>query len=109
MYIFHITDQTTWEADKNDLTYEGDTLSSEGFIHCCFRQQIERVLLNWFEGKNNLVVLEIDPEKIRSLIKYENLNGGEETYPHIYGPINIDAVVSVIPIVKGKTDETRIE
>ena len=105
MQLFHITDQATWEAVKNAQAYEGDSLSSEGFIHCCFREQIEGVLSNWFKGKDNLVLLEIDPQKVRSPIKYENLGGGDDTFPHIYGPLNTDAVLTIQHIKKGKRDE----
>ena len=109
MHIFHITDQAVREAIKSTRTYEGDTLSSEGFIHCCFREQIQNVLANWFKGKDNLVLIEIDPHKVHSMIKYENLDGGEETFPHIYGPLNTDAVVNVKQIVKGKWNDTNIQ
>ena len=109
MHIFHITERLTWEAVKGTRTYEGDTLSSDGFIHCCSLEQIDNVLENWFRGKRDLVILEINPEKLHSPVKYENLEGGEESFPHIYGPINIDAVVNVKPIIKGKNDETNIE
>ena len=105
MLLFHITDQATWEAVKNSQFYEGDTLLSERFIHCCFREQIEGVLSNWFKGKDNLVLLEIDPQKVRSPIQYENLDGGNDTFPHIYGPINTDAVLNVQHIKKGKWNE----
>lgn len=94
MHIFHITDQSTWRDAKHGSLYEGDTLSTDGFIHCCFLEQIEGVLLNWFKGRCNLVILEIDPEILLSPIKYENLEGGLETFPHVYGPINLDAVVN---------------
>jgi len=109
MHIFHITEQATWEAAKCALSYDGDTLSSDGFIHCCFLEQIDNVLENWFKGKRDLVILEINPEKLNSPVKYENIEGGQEMFPHIYGPINIDAVVNEKPIKKGKNDETNIE
>ena len=94
MHIFHITDQSTWQEAKHGTLYEGDTLSIDGFIHCCLFEQIERVLLNWFKGKHDLVILEIDPEILHSHIKYENLEGGVEAFPHVYGPINLDAVIN---------------
>jgi len=94
MHIFHITEQSTWRKAKHNTFYEGDTLSVDGFIHCCLFEQIEDVLINWFEGKHDIVILEIDPEKLLSPVKYENLEGGQEMFPHIYGPINLDAVIN---------------
>ncbi len=94
MNIFHITDQSIWQEAKLGTLYEGDTLSVDGFIHCCFFEQIEGVLKKWFKGKRDLVILEIDPEILLSQIKHENLEGGLDSFPHVYGPINLDAVVS---------------
>jgi len=94
MHIFHITDQATWQKVKHSTLYEGDTLSSYGFIHCCLSEQIDGVLKNWFKGKHDLVIVEIDPEKLISPVEYENLESGKETFPHVYGPINLDAVVN---------------
>jgi len=93
MHIFHITERSTWQEAKHDTLYEGGTLSIDGFIHCCLFEQIEDVLLTWFKGKHDLVILEIDPEILLSPVKYENLEGGLEMFPHVYGPINLDAVI----------------
>lgn len=98
MHIFHITDQSTWQEVKLGSLYAGDALSDDGFIHCCLFEQIEGVLLNWFKGKRDLVILEIDPELLLSPIKYENREGGLEAFPHVYGPINLDAVINEKPV-----------
>lgn len=98
MHIFHITDRATWQKVKHTALYEGDTLSSDGFIHCCLLEQIDSVLQNWFKGKRDLVIVEIDTENLISPVKYENFEGGQETFPHVHGPINIDAVVSEKPV-----------
>jgi len=95
MHIFHITEQSTWDGVQENPLYEGGSLKSDGFIHCCLFDQIEDVLGNWFAGKHRLVILEIDAKKMTSPVKYENFEGGSETFPHVYGPINIDAVVNV--------------
>jgi uncharacterized protein (DUF952 family) len=94
MHIFHITEEKTWNASKNSPEYKGDSLADDGFIHCCTSGQIEGVLKKWFKGKENLILLKIDIDKLLSPIKYENLEGGVELFPHIYGPINTAAVVS---------------
>ena len=74
-------------------SYESPTLKEEGFIHCAKRAQVKGVLERYYKDATNLIVLEIDERKIRSQIKYENTVGGPELFPHIYGPINIDAVL----------------
>lgn len=54
-----------------------------------------------FRGQTGLVLLEIDPNKVRAEIKYENCEGGEENFPHIYGRLNADSVVRVIAFEAG--------
>ncbi len=75
MHIFHITERSTWQKAKHGNLYEGDTLSVDGFIHCCLFEQIEGVLLNWFKGKRGLVILEIDPEILLSPIECKSNRG----------------------------------
>lgn len=92
--IIHITDDRTWKEALKIGEYQADTLESEGFIHCCLPEQVQGVLEKWFQGVQGLLLLEIDPDRIKSRIKYENLEGGKDLFPHIYGPINLDAVLS---------------
>jgi uncharacterized protein (DUF952 family) len=48
-----------------------------------------------FRGQPGLVLLSIDTDKVTAEIRYENLEGGEQMFPHIYGALNTDAVVKV--------------
>lgn len=92
--ILHITSKESWdEALKSGKYIKG--VAADGFIHCSTPEQIDGVARRLFKGVQNLAILEIDPEKLQSKIKYENQTQGEDLYPHIYGPLNLDAVVSV--------------
>lgn len=92
--ILHITTKKDWEKAKEKNEYRGDTLDSEGFIHCSTPEQIDEVAQCLFKGKKDLMLLEIDETKVKSEIKYEDAENGK-LYPHIYGPLNIDAVINV--------------
>ena len=70
------------------------SLETEGFIHCSTSDQLAAVANRKFREKEDLLVLTIDSSRVRPEIRYENLEGGEEQFPHIYGPLNVDAVVS---------------
>ena len=93
--ILHITKREYWEKAKLQGVYRGDTLDSYGFIHCSTSKQIVKVANNLFHSQKGLVLLYIVTSKVRSKIKYE-FAGSEELYPHIYGPLNIDAVIKVV-------------
>ena len=96
MLIFHITQRKDWDDAQIIGSYQADSLSTHGFIHCSTREQYIRVANSRFHGNDGLVLLLIDPEKVNQEIRYENLEGGAALFPHIYGPLNIDAVVKVI-------------
>ncbi|MBS7615775.1 DUF952 domain-containing protein [Candidatus Bathyarchaeota archaeon] len=93
--ILHIAKQEQWEQAKGTGVYTGDTFESEGFIHCSTPKQIIKVANALFHGQKGLVLLVIDSDKVKSKILYEGVEGSER-YPHIYGPLNIDAIVKVL-------------
>ena len=67
----------------------------DGFVHCSTEDQVVNVADTRFRGQKGLVLLCIDTDKVTAEIRYENLEGGQELFPHIYGEINTDAVVQV--------------
>jgi len=68
----------------------------DGFIHCCTAAQLEYVGERYFRGQQDLILLCIDAGRVTAPIKYEDLNGEGMLFPHIYGPINTDAVNNVV-------------
>ncbi|GJM26425.1 MAG: hypothetical protein DHS20C16_28400 [Phycisphaerae bacterium] len=91
--ILHIATIDSWKTGKASGFYAIDTLKSEGFIHCSTPKQVVRVARERFAGRDDLVLLEIAENRVRVEIKYENCEGGTELFPHLYGPLNVDAVV----------------
>jgi uncharacterized protein (DUF952 family) len=94
--ILHITTRDAWERATVSRSYRADTLESQGFIHCSKPEQVIRVANSLFRGQDNLVLLCIDSGEVDAEIRYENLEGGEQRFPHIYGPLNVEAVVRVL-------------
>jgi uncharacterized protein (DUF952 family) len=103
--IFHITQAQDWAravtAGEYRVSTLGKTLDDVGFIHCSREDQVERVANAAFVGTDQLVVLVIDPDRVGAPITYENLEGGSELFPHIYGPLGPDAVDEVMPLEAG--------
>ena len=78
--------------------YEAPSLDIEGFIHCSTEHQIPGVLERYYKGKTNLVKLIIDTTKLKYKLVYELAPSVNQEFPHIYGPINLDAVIEIISL-----------
>jgi uncharacterized protein (DUF952 family) len=92
--ILHIAARERWEAARGAGVYRGETLESEGFIHASTPAQIVATANRYYRGRTDLILLSIDPARVGAEIRWEAAANGE-LYPHIYGPLNVDAVVRV--------------
>ncbi len=98
--VYHITTPELWGTVSDGGSYQAPSLGTEGFIHCSTREQLERSMNRFFSGCDSVIVLRIDPDLLRSELKYEPADGDE--FPHIYGELNVDAVTGVEYIARGE-------
>ena len=92
--IYHIVSAADWAKFAGEQTYEADSLRSEGFIHLSEQQQVAGVLDRYYRNVPDLLLLHIDPTKLTHELKYE-VATNDERFPHLYGPIDKDAVVAI--------------
>jgi uncharacterized protein (DUF952 family) len=88
--IVHICEKTAWEEAQVAGEYHPRSLDTEGFIHASLPEQVLRVANRFYAGQNGLLLLWIDPQRVRAPVRYEPADG--ELFPHIYGALNLDAV-----------------
>ena len=93
MFIYHIILPEIWKQVRNEPLYRHESLAAEGFIHCSYEDQLDGVIGRYYANHDELVVLTIDTEKLAARLVAEPSTGGE-IYPHIYGPLNMSAVVA---------------
>ncbi len=91
--IYHITTKSAWEEALQAGYYEAESLSKEGFIHTSTFAQVPGVLQRYYQGKVDLLLLHIDESLLKAPLKYELAPSVNEMFPHIFGAINIDAVI----------------
>jgi uncharacterized protein (DUF952 family) len=96
--IYHITTQEKWASAQAGGQYEAETLASEGYMHCSTEAQVAGVLDRYFKGQTGLVKLTIDRAKVERPLVFELAGSINEVFPHIHGPLNLDAVVAVSEI-----------
>ena len=97
--IFHIAFTADWkaavDAGEYRISTRGRTLDEEGFIHCSSSgEQVQRVARSFYADADDLVLLTIDPFRVGAPVRWEAVGAAGEEYPHIYGPLPVDAVLS---------------
>lgn len=93
--IYHITTKADWEKAKQNGFYEHPSLKEEGFIHCSEEHQVAGVLERFFNGETGLIKLVIDTGKLASRYVQEWSPSTLDTFPHVYGVIDTNAVIRI--------------
>lgn len=106
--IFHIAQDENWQQTQLTKTYQTDNLGSAGFIHCSTKQQLVQVTNRFFAGQTELILLCIDTDLVQSPIKYEE-SEPNQLFPHIYGALNLDAVVKVLTWNVGQNGQFSLD
>jgi uncharacterized protein (DUF952 family) len=96
--IYHVTTANEWKAAEEKGFYETPSLKEEGFIHCSQENQVAGVLERYFAGKTGVIKLVIDSDKLSNRFVFEWSPSTADTFPHVYGPIDLDAVIDVVKI-----------
>jgi len=97
--IYHVTDAARWARSQAEGVHTASTrdveLADEGFIHCSTAEQWPGVVERYYAGVPDLLLLHVDESLLSSPVVVEQLGGATEPFPHIYGPIDLAAVVQV--------------
>jgi uncharacterized protein (DUF952 family) len=107
--IYHIATTSDWARAQRDGEYavstRGVTLADQGFIHASTAGQLASVANLFYRGVPDLLVLVIDTDRVAAEIRYERVPGADAPFPHIYGPLNVDAVIATRPLEAGPDGE----
>jgi glutathione S-transferase len=102
--IFHIAEASDWQLAQVSGDYRvstrGRTLADDGFIHAARREQVLAVAEAFYADAGPLVLLGIDPTRLSSPVRDDEVASGL-VFPHVYGPIDLEAVVTVAPLERG--------
>lgn len=98
--IYHIISRPDWEAARERGEYRPESLASAGFIHCSLSGQVVRVTNAFYRDQEDLLLLEIDCNRLQADVRYEDLLGEGMRFPHIYGPLNLGAVIGAYNMLR---------
>ncbi|GAB4026198.1 DUF952 domain-containing protein [Spirosoma koreense] len=101
--IYHIVQAADWASQENQPDYEAASLQSEGFIHLSTQAQVPGTLNRYYQNVSNLLLLHVDADKLKHELRYEAATNNDR-FPHLYGPLNKDAVVRIEPLNEVSTN-----
>jgi uncharacterized protein (DUF952 family) len=78
-----------------------ESLATEGFIHCSTVEQVVATADRIFQGSGALLLLVVDPDRLTAPLKWERATDVDAEFPHVFGPLNVDAVVGTAVMVEG--------
>ena len=98
--ILHIVRRSEWDEAVRRGSYAPESLRGEGFIHCSTQAQVIDTANRFYRGQRDLVVVCIEEQRLRAELRWEapaqpHGAASGELFPHLYGELNIDAVVKV--------------
>jgi uncharacterized protein (DUF952 family) len=100
--IFHVALPPDWAAARAaggpyEVSTRGATLHDVGFIHACRTlDQVDKVRRSFYADLDDLLLLVIDTDRLDAPVRHEPADG--DVFPHIYGPLPLDAVIEVRPL-----------
>ena len=98
MIIYHIVTAADWDSAAQSDTYQATGFAAEGFIHLSTAAQVAGVLERYYVGITDLRLLHIDTDLLTAELKWEPATN-QELFPHLYGPLNKNAIqkVEILP------------
>ncbi len=104
--ILHIAPRLDWERAKEAGEYRPPSLESEGFIHFSTPSQVVEVANALYAGRDDLVLLVVNPAQLTAPLRWEAPVGGGGAepagpFPHLYGPLPVEAVATVVEFAPG--------
>ena len=104
--IYHITQRQSWQSAQAAGNYVADSLAAQGFIHASTLDQVVDTANLLYTGQDGLVLLCIDSGRLTAPLEREAANAAGHrdevvVFPHIYGSLNLDAVINVVDFPSG--------
>ncbi len=109
--LVHLCPSDDWSAAKNNGGLRPESLTSVGFVHLSTPQQVHLPANRLYRGRKDLVLLHIDPTRVDSPIRWElgvATDPESMVFPHLYGPLPIEAVINVTSYLPGADGEFSV-
>jgi uncharacterized protein (TIGR00369 family) len=99
--IYKICPDSLWRAAEEEGVFKGAPVDlADGYIHFSTGEQAVETAAKHFKGEPDLVLVSVDDATLGPALRYEPSRGGA-LFPHLYGPLHIAAVHTVVPLPLG--------
>jgi uncharacterized protein (DUF952 family) len=106
--VYKICPEAALQEARRCGRFEGSADDArDGFIHLSAASQVAGTLAKYFAGQRGLVLLAVDPERLGERLRWETSRGGE-LFPHLYGPLELENVISVEPLTLQEDGSHRL-
>lgn len=108
--IYHLTSRKEWKYALATGDYRTKDLERDGFTHCSTLEQLMPVAMEFLPKRRKISILVIESTLLTSQLKWEKSDEAPpgvdrgEKFPHLYGPLNIDAVQKVLDMERNADD-----
>lgn len=106
--IYILCEPSTYAQSEATGTFVTESLAQEGFIHASPACQLNRVANLYYQSATSLLILKVAIERLKAPLRWEPASTGD-LYPHIYGPLNLDAIASIIPVQRNTDGRYDVE
>jgi uncharacterized protein (DUF952 family) len=96
--IYKIAPASLWRKAQDKGQFDGALADvAEGYIHFSTAEQAEATAANYFSGKDDLLLIAVNPKRLGDGLRWEPSRGGA-LFPHLYADLPLDAVVWAKPL-----------
>ena len=102
--LVHLCSADDWRLAQARGEHRPDSLDANGFVHLSTPEQVHLPANRLYVGRTDLVLLRVDPARLSSPVRWEPgvpTDPDSMVFPHLYGPLPADAVISITPYCPG--------
>jgi glutathione S-transferase len=105
--LFHLASAGEWATYQESGLISPPSLDDEGFVHCSWGRQVAGTVGRHFAGRTDLLALRLASDDVGSPLVEEDSYASGQSYPHVYGPIPVAAVLDATPLDVSRPDAPR--
>jgi|SRR5215469_10181401 len=106
--VYKVMPKAEHQQMQRDGVFHGSPVDiADGYIHLSSRCQLAATLDRHYSGVTGLMLVAVDLSRLGDTVRWEPARDGA-LFPHIYGRLPMEAVVSVTPVERAADGSVRL-